>query len=289
MHLQILSDRRKKMSNSYIIELERLRVQLKDILRAKGKTVADDAPLNVLIPAVSSVLPIDALNDMYNGGTYDLIDTDGNITTMTGYTQRVRDVYLPEVISIGTAFGNNATVRDVRMPKLTNIPGGAFSGSTIRNFTGNSVNIGYTAFEGSRSLEHFTCNSVTGGGNYGFQNCVKLVTFETGSFTDVNMGAWFNNCSQLKIVDFGVIGTWSNGGFGNCPNVKAIVVRNTDAVKNITNQLATLVNQSADFKLYVPDTMVNSYKADSNYANYIGYIEPLSDYDRAAILNGASS
>lgn len=278
------------MSNSYIIELERLRFQLRDILRAKGKTVADDAPLNVLIPAVSSVLPIDALNDMYNGRTYDLIDADGVITSMRGNTQRIRDAYLPSLNFMSdNLFKDNGTIRDVTIPNLPNIPSGAFQNSSVRNVTAGDTYIHYISFENARSLEHFTCTSVTRGDNYGFQSCVSLITFETQSFTNVDMGAWFNKCTSLKIADFGVIGTWTGGGFTNCPNVKAIVVRNTDAVKNITNQLSTLVSQSADFKLYVPDTMVNSYTADSNYANYTSYIAPLSDYDRDAILNGTSS
>lgn len=287
---------------------ERLRVQLRDILRSKGKTVADDATLATLIPLVNSVGINDEFKKMCEGQQFELVDSEGIITTIPAqfitdsYKKKITKVDLPECTSLGeSVFSNGTTLISVKLPKCTSFGNSTLGGETGLTALQELVLSNNIASIGNLFLVHCPLTELHLGniGTIGYrflQNCSNLVVFKMDSCTSINMGGTtaysFQSVNSLKIADFGNVSAFTSGDasntFKNATNMKAVVIRKTDGVATLgtVNAFKWLLNNVTGWYIYVPDDLVDAYKADSKWSTFADYFKPLSEYDEEAILNG---
>lgn len=120
-----------------------------------------------------------------------------------------------------------------------------------------------------------TGNSQTG---YTFRNCTNLVYAKFNM--DGTPGGIFFNCSSLKRADMGIYWRYIGVYFAtNCTNLKELILRNTTRVVDFANNNALNGTPiaSGEGYIYVPDDMVEAYKTNSKWANFVNQFKPLSE------------
>lgn len=110
-----------------------------------------------------------------------------------------------------------------------------------------------------------------------FRNCTSLTEFITGSSFDSRLdNSTFEGCSGLVKADFYHINNLGIGGYAlACANLAALIIRNTDFVPSLHVRAfgaATTKMNTGEGKIYVPGSMVDAYKAASNWSNYADQI-----------------
>lgn len=95
-----------------------------------------------------------------------------------------------------------------------------------------------------------------------------------------NFSYFARNCRNLEVVQFdstfdssgaGIGGSW----FADCKNLKALILRSTTLVPlTATNAVSTFLQKGIG-NLYVPQSIVSSYKEATNWSSYANYILPI--------------
>ena len=114
------------------------------------------------------------------------------------------------------------------------------------------------------------------GGNYVFYNMVDVTEFSLPKVKRGSFGATFMGCSSVTKIDLSGLGGAEIGAqcFRNCPNLQTVILGG--------NTMNTLANTNALFgtpttmSIYVPDDLVDDYKANSTWASYVSRIKPRS-------------
>ena len=267
------------MSDSYVVRLERLRAELRDILRGKGKIIADNITLTDLINMVDGLSVNGAIASLLSNSqpTFELVDTDGVITTIKAdglKGSKVSKIVLPYLTDSYSGCFQNCT-------SATEISVGSADITT-------EVRTGFIRGCTSLVTANFGDIYIPESGTYHFAECTNLKIIKFNKFLRIQGGSHFLGNTSLKIVDFGTtedLSSPNTNSFNNCSSIKAIVLRNTTMVTSRTASMFDwLKNGATDWYIYVPDALVTTYQADSVWSNY--NFKPLSEYDENAILNG---
>lgn len=166
------------------------------------------------------------------------------------------------------------------------------------------------AFYGCSKLTTINLPVATSVGSYVFQNCSVLTTINlpvattigTSTFTNcsalttVNFpaaktisGSLFTNCSALTTVDFPVAKNVIAYAFNNCESLTTIILR-SGTVCNLSNKNAfngcTLINGTGGY-IYVPSSLVETYKTATNWVTYASKFRALEDYTVDGTTTGA--
>ena len=157
--------------------------------------------------------------------------------------------------------------------------------------------IGDYAFRGCTQLTKITLPNVTDIGEYAFMSCNKLYDISlpscvnigyqsfyscsSSSFTSLTLPAVetigngaFYNCNYLTTIDLPVVKTMGNEVFRQCTRLEKIILRNTDGVVAIGNNL---LQNTPNAIIYVPDALVEDYKIATNWSSYFNRIKGLSE------------
>lgn len=132
--------------------------------------------------------------------------------------------------------------------------------SALTEMRGNFMFVGYNCFSSS--------------------GIKKFISTHNGSCNASYLG--FASAINLELLD--MAGKWAFGSscFSSCANLKTIVLR--DAANMSTLYRSTdLDDCHADLAIYVPDALVASYQAATNWASYASKIHPLSEYVEPSI------
>lgn len=137
-------------------------------------------------------------------------------------------------------------------------------------------------------------------GQYAFYKCSNLNTVNFPELASIDMQS-FNGCKNLKTVFFPALTTINTNTFRDCggltrvelPSVVSIagnvfynclalvcvILSNTETVCTLTNvsAFANTPIQSGTGYIYVPDNLVDSYKAATNWSTYASQIKGLSE------------
>ena len=204
----------------------------------------------------------------------------------------------PVATSIGSrAFDKCGALATVDFPLVTSIGSNAFqscSALTTADFPA-VTSIGNSAFQGCSSLATADFPAVTSIGSYAFSTCSKLTTVNFPVVTSIGGNAFqscsalttvnmprvtsigsnaFQDCSKLTTADFTVAMSIGSRAFYNCAALTAVILRK--------NQVVTLDDANAfggtnSAIIYVPDDLVDSYKADANWSSLASRIKGISE------------
>lgn len=104
----------------------------------------------------------------------------------------------------------------------------------------------------------------------------ELFVVPEGSDTIFN-GCCIDNCPNLKTFKFHTgLEKINSYGFRNCPNLVAIIFPSVNVISLTHTDLLDDTITNAYF--YVPDDLVDDYKAATNWNAYANQIKPLSEY-----------
>ena len=160
--------------------------------------------------------------------------------------------------------------------------------------------IGTYAFSNS-TLESISLPACTTIGASSFSSCSNLISLDLPSCTTLPYSA-FGNCSKLSSVKLESCTTVGTNSFNNCYRLVSVVLSSpsmcsltaTNAFNGCYHILGTVnstYNPSGakDGYIYVPDVLVEDYKANSNWSTYATQIKPLSYYDTAVYQLAAAT
>jgi hypothetical protein len=108
-----------------------------------------------------------------------------------------------------------------------------------------------------------------------FHSCASLEYVYLPKLT-VTPSQCFISCTNLKTVIFDSIITLGGYTFQSCKNLQTVVIRQNEKVCSLGAN--TFNGYTFTGTIYVPDTLVEAYKSETNWAVYAEQIKPLSEY-----------
>ena len=146
-------------------------------------------------------------------------------------------------------------------------------------------NLPARAMLGLKSLKKAAFGSVTQVGKYAFNGCTALEEVVFASAVTLYEYA-FQNCTSLKKVDFGEKVSFKTSSSSNyytfhlCSKLDTVILRsqtlcslpNANVFKN-----GTPIDSKTGY-IYVPSSLVDTYKISSVWKNYASQIRAIEDY-----------
>lgn len=180
-----------------------------------------------------------------------------NSTLITGESPMFDSI---ETLAGMNAFWNCSKLGDVNMPNLiSGIPQNTFNNSGLTSFRADKV----------------VCETAILAGNTAFSGCknLKYVHFDKLQIVGTQ---WFNSCIVLEKAEFNSVKTFRGYAFQGCSALKTLVIRTPDVVASIDSNMFHSFTFTGT--VYVPDNLVEQYKAATNWSVYADNIKPLSEY-----------
>lgn len=150
--------------------------------------------------------------------------------------------------------------------------------TTIRN--DRITYLGMNVFFNYDSLAIADFPNVTSTGVNVFYGCYALHTVNLPSLISISANM-FGRTPSIKRLDFPSVESISGGAFSGCSRLVTLILRKADAVCTLENVSAfsyTPIEKSAGF-VYVPDDLVERYKAATNWSTYASQIKPISELE----------
>lgn len=208
------------------------------------------------------------------------------IRTKTGKTAKMTMTEM--VTEIGSISGGldelvDGSITKFESSKVTRISGYKFWYSSLGTVSCPAVtNVGDYAFHYCKKLVSVNLPAAENVGNSAFRECSILTSISLPKMFSTN-SYMFYKCVQLKTADLGAAVSIQSYAFNNCIALTALVLRGTSKVCSLanTNALTSTPIASGTGYIYVPDALVDSYKAATNWSTYAAQIKPLSEYTEA--------
>lgn len=280
----------------------------KTILQEKNtRLVNHNLDLNTILQTV---------NNLPNAGSgSEDLTQELNAQTSAISSQESKLIALAEALAGKAAGGgSNVDVDELVDALITHTSAGALLGGNYTN--DRITKVGYGAFYGDTTLTGFSGSNVTTVGDYAFRDCSKMTSLSLPKLTKAGTSAFYQiNVPNLVLPEVTTMGTYSFGGgtasqtitlpkltvvqsngfrqntgvtkvdLGACTNIYATGFYNCSALVTLiirTESVCALANTSAFTgcsklaNIYVPDALVDSYKAATNWTTYADKIKPLS-------------
>lgn len=151
---------------------------------------------------------------------------------------------------------------------------------TIITYSNKEVKtVGIRAFSHCASLVSVDLPEVTTIGQHGFNSCSKLERVEFPKLTTLLPGDNFTYCSALKYADLGLVSNLPSWSLANTP-LETVILRKADSICTLqtTNALSGTPIAKGTGYVYVPKTLVDSYKTATNWSTYASQIRAIEDY-----------
>jgi hypothetical protein len=181
---------------------------------------------------------------------------------------------VPESVDgYGTVTVNVQTTGDVSVQEKGLIE------RTVVNYSNNQVTtIGNYAFYGCTKLQSVSCPNATSVKGNGLMNCSALTSVNLPKVTQLANYA-FQGCTSIAKLDFPALTSIQGAVFSNNQSLVALILRSTKmcTIGNKNSLTGTPIANGTGY-VYVPSTLVDTYKANGNWSNYAGQIRAIEDY-----------
>lgn len=110
-------------------------------------------------------------------------------------------------------------------------------------------------------------------------NCVNLETVNAPKLTTLSNSS-FRSCAKLKILEFDSPTTIASAAFQDSSQLDTLIIRRTESICSLSATSAfngTPIASGTGY-IYVPSSLVASYKSASNWSNYASQIRAIEDY-----------
>ena len=124
------------------------------------------------------------------------------------------------------------------------------------------------------SIAELVDDQITSIGDRAFYNCSALTSIDLPAVTSISSSA-FSGCSALTSIDLPAATSIGTNAFQKCTKLTRVILRNTSQVVSLSNTSAFSNANSAI--IYVPDALVDNYKAATNWSTYASRIKGLSE------------
>lgn len=128
-------------------------------------------------------------------------------------------------------------------------------------------------FSGCTGLESVHIPKAKGANSYMFQNCTSLPALAMPAITSNAQTSMFQGCSALEAVDLGSPGRIDGNCFKNTA-LEVLVLRKSSvvALQNVNAfDGSPFASGGSGGTLYVPNDLIASYQAASNWSTILGY------------------
>ena len=114
-------------------------------------------------------------------------------------------------------------------------------------------------------------------GSYVFSDCKSLININIPKITAISNNC-FSGCVALENLDLNLVTSISSSAFSNCTVLTKLIIR-TPQVCTLgnTNAFTSTPIASGTGYVYVPDELVEQYKASTNWVTYANQIKGISE------------
>lgn len=156
----------------------------------------------------------------------------------------------------------------------------ALLAKTIVEYRNNRpVTIGNRFFSYCYNLTKVELPNAVSVGDYAFTYCTALREITLPSVQTIAAFA-FQNCTALTVIDLGAANSLQSNVFTGT-NINKLILRRTDTIT--TNNSTAVFNNTpmsrGEGYIYVPDNLVEQYKAATNWSTFASQIKPLSELE----------
>lgn len=154
-------------------------------------------------------------------------------------------------------------------------------------------------FQNNELLTTVELNNITEIGISAFKNCAiesvnmpelteaGMQAFSINPFTSIELPElvsigtqMFQGCENLEFADFPKAESIYRGAFNGCANLGTLILRNNQVASLVgTQQLYGTKIESGSGYIYVPDELVDDYKATSGWSIYANQIRSIDELE----------
>lgn len=147
--------------------------------------------------------------------------------------------------------------------------------------------IGYYAFNCCYSLTSVNCPVAKAIEEAAFSCCESLRTVTFPKVEKIWAYA-FEECTSLEKADFPSAEEIFLKAFVDCTSLKALILRNTEIVCELSliNAFSGTPVEDGTGYIYVPSALIESYKVATNWSNYATQFRALEDYTVDGTVTG---
>ena len=145
--------------------------------------------------------------------------------------------------------------------------------------------IGNSAFQECSNLTTVDFPAVTSIGGYAFQGCSSLITVDFPAVTSIGTYA-FQDCSNLTTVDFPAVTSITSSAFRTCSSLKSLLLRGNKVCTLSKNVFVSTPISSGTGYIYVPSSLIEQYKAKTNWSTYAAQFRALENYTVDGTITG---
>ena len=138
-----------------------------------------------------------------------------------------------------------------------------------------------------RSITEIQDNYATLIGRNAFSNCSALTTADFPAVISIKDHAFYQ-CSSLTTMNFSAVTSIDDYTFYRCSTLTALILHSeTMATLNGSSAFSNTPIASGTGYIYVPSSLINSYKTASNWSTYAAQFRALEDYTIDGTITGA--
>jgi len=179
-------------------------------------------------------------------------------------------------------FANCANLKEVCVGSLSGVPAGAFaSNRALESFSTSTATVIFSsAFESDTRLNLISFPECTRIHTNAFRGCISLssVIFPKASELYANV---FSECINMKSAEFPNLNYISNSAFRGCVNLTAVTVGTERSSVCQMKSSDAFSGVSPNVSIFVPDSLVDSYKTATNWTYYSSRIAGVTQFSVA--------
>lgn len=192
----------------------------------------------------------------------------------------VTEISSDKVTTVRAHLFHSSSLTSVDFPNATSIAtyGFAYSNGLTELYFPSVTSIGDTAIRECTNLVTLDCPKLLTIGNSTARGCTSLENLNLPSCTKVS-NITFYGCSKLAKVDFPKVTSIGSQAFYNCSILETLILRSgTRCSLSATNALTNTPIAKGTGYIYVPSTLIESYKTATNWTTYANQFRTIEDY-----------